>query len=153
MENEGRAYRRTMGLDVGERTLGVALSDELGWTAQPFGTLRRRSLPEDLQALRRLVEEHRVSGIVVGLPKDMRGSLGPQARSVMALAKTIEAEVRVPVTLWDERLSTVAAERVLLAADLSRQKRKKQVDKIAAALILQGYLDCRRTGSGSRKGL
>ena len=137
-----------MGLDVGEKTLGVAIGDELGWTAQPYGTIRRGNLPQDLAALRRLVAEHRVSAIVVGLPKDMRGTLGRQARLVMAFADRIEAEVGVPVTLWDERLTTVAAERVLLEANLSRVKRKKQVDKIAAALILQGFLDYRGSGGG-----
>ena len=130
-----------MGLDVGEKTIGIALSDELGFTAQPYRTLKRKGEEEDLRAIGTLMDERGVSTVVVGLPKNMDGSIGRQARRVEAFAERIEAALRVPVVRWDERLSTVAAERVLIQADMSRAKRKKHVDKLAAAVILQGYLD------------
>ncbi len=132
---------RLMGLDVGEKTIGIALSDELGFTAQPYETLKRKGDDEDLRVLRTLLEEREISTVVVGLPKNMDGSIGRQARRVAAFAEKIETVLDVPVVHWDERLSTVAAERVLIQADLSRAKRKKHVDKLAAAVILQGYLD------------
>jgi putative pre-16S rRNA nuclease len=132
---------RVMGLDVGDRTIGIALSDELGLTAQPFQTLKRKGDAEDLRAIRSIAAEHGVYEVVVGLPKNMDGTIGRQARRVMAFSEKIEAALRLPVAHQDERLSTVAAERVLLQADLTRAKRKKHVDKVAAVLILQGYLD------------
>ncbi len=132
---------RIMGLDVGEKTIGIALSDELGFTAQPYQTLKRKGEGEDLRAIRILLAEREISTVVVGLPKNMDGSIGRQARRVAAFAEKIETALDVPVVHWDERLSTVAAERVLIQADLSRAKRKKHVDKLAAAVILQGYLD------------
>ena len=132
---------RIMGLDVGEKTIGIALSDELGLTAQPYRTLERKGDEEDLRVLRILLDERGISTVVVGLPKNMDGSMGRQARRVAAFAEKIEKALGVPVVHWDERLSTVAAERVLIQADLSRAKRKKHVDKLAAAVILQGYLD------------
>jgi putative Holliday junction resolvase len=140
-----------MGLDVGEKTIGIALSDELGLTAQPLQTLRRKGDEEDLRVLRTLLDERGVSTVVVGLPKNMDGSVGRQARKVAVFAGKIETTLDVPVVHWDERLSTVAAERVLIQADLSRAKRRKHVDKLAAAVILQGYLDSdpdTRAGSG-----
>ena len=135
---------RRMGLDVGERTVGIALSDELGWTAQPCKTLRRERLTKDLETLVGLVDQELVREVIVGIPLNMNGTEGPQARRVRAFAAALEEKVVVPVVFWDERWSTVAAERVLVEADLSRRKRKKQVDKVAAAIILQGYLDSRR---------
>jgi len=137
----GQGSGRLMGLDVGEKTIGIALSDELGFTAQPYQTLKRKGDDQDLRVLRVLLEERGVSKVVVGLPKNMDGSLGRQARKVAAFGEKIEKAFHVPVVHWDERLSTVAAERVLIQADLSRAKRKKHVDKLAAAVILQGYLD------------
>ena len=135
---------RQMGLDVGEKTIGVAISDELGWTAQPLKTLRNKKRIQDLEKIKEIVEEYRISSIVVGLPLLMSGVEGSQARRVKAFASQLEKMVDVPVLFWDERFSTVAAERILIEADLSREKRKKQVDKIAAAIILQGYLDSLR---------
>jgi putative Holliday junction resolvase len=132
---------RIMGLDVGEKTIGIALSDELGFTAQPHQTLKRKGEDEDLRVLRILLDERGISTVVVGLPKNMDGSIGRQARKVAAFAEKIETVLDVPVVHSDERLSTVAAERVLIQADLSRAKRKRHVDKLAAAVILQGYLD------------
>jgi putative Holliday junction resolvase len=130
-----------MGLDVGDKTIGIALSDELGLTAQPFKTLKRKGDAEALRAIRRIVDERGISAVIVGLPKNMDGTIGRQARRVMVFAERIEAKLDVPVIHWDERLSTVAAERILIQADVSRAKRKEHVDKLAAAVILQGYLD------------
>ena len=132
---------RWMGLDVGDRTIGVALSDELGWTAQPFTTLRRKRLDVDLDGLRRIGLQYGVSAVVVGMPLSMNGMAGSRARRVQTFASALEGALEVRVVFWDERLSTVAAERVLLQADLSRTKRREHVDKVAAAIILQGYLD------------
>jgi len=132
---------RRMGLDVGDRTIGVALSDDMGWTAQPLTTLRRTRLDSDLDGLRRIASERGVSEVVVGMPLSMSGKEGIRARRVRLFAAELERTLGIHVIFWDERLSTVAAERVLLQADLRRQKRKEQVDKVAAAIILQGYLD------------
>ncbi len=145
LKNVGRPSGRFMGLDIGEKTIGIAFSDELGYTAQPFDTLQRKNLSSDLAAIGKLVEEQNVSTIVIGLPKNMNGTLGRQARLVTAFSKKLEQAVKLPLLLWDERLSTVAANRVLLEADMSRVKRKKHVDKLAAAIILQGFLDSDKT--------
>jgi len=130
-----------MGLDVGEKTIGIAISDELGLTAQPLRTLRRKNQAQDLESIQQIVEEYCISEIVVGLPLLMSGDAGSQVRRVKQFASPLEKMVPVPVVFWDERFSTVQAERILIEADLSRKKRKRQVDKIAAAIILQGYLD------------
>ena len=132
---------RILGLDLGSKTIGVAISDELGITAQGLKTIRRSSREEDLKEISAMVTQYDVNRIVVGLPKNMDGTLGKQAESVMNWIKILEERVSVPVATWDERLSTVGATRVLLEADISRQKRKKVIDKLAAVLILQGYLD------------
>jgi len=131
---------RFLGLDLGSKTIGVAISDELGITAQGLKTIRRSSREEDLKEISAMVTQYDVNTIVVGLPKNMDGTLGKQAESVMNWIKILEERVSVPVATWDERLSTVGATRVLLEADLSRKKRKKVIDKLAAVLILQGYL-------------
>ena len=130
-----------MGLDVGSRTIGVAISDELGLTAQPLNTIRRKSKQEDVKAIKEIIAEFEIAKIVVGLPKNMDGTLGKQAETMFRWIKDVQEELKVPMITWDERLSTVAASRVLLEADLSREKRKKVIDKLAAVLILQGYLD------------
>lgn len=143
---------RTLGLDVGTRTIGVAVSDEMGWTAQGLSTLARKSLQADLEALRRLAREWDVERIVIGLPKNMNGTLGPQAQLVLAFAEAAKVALGLPVVTWDERLSTVAANRALLEADVSRKRRKAVVDTVAAALILQGYLDRQAAARASREG-
>ncbi|MEW6443565.1 MAG: Holliday junction resolvase RuvX [bacterium] len=130
-----------MALDLGEKTIGVAVSDDLGWTAQPLTTLKRKSPREDVDEIVLLVEEHRVDQLVVGLPVNMDGTMGHQARRVLSFVESMKQRLKVPVITWDERLSTVAVERVLLEADVSRRKRKQHIDKLAAAYILQGYLD------------
>lgn len=131
-----------MGLDVGEKTIGIALSDPLGWTAQGLETIRRKGdLTEDLNRLKKIIADYEVERIVVGLPKNMNGTLGPSAERAKDLADTIFRETGIPIEMWDERLSTMAAERTLLEGNVSRAKRKKVIDKMAAVIILQGYLD------------
>ncbi|MFI8575182.1 MULTISPECIES: Holliday junction resolvase RuvX [Rossellomorea] len=137
---------RVMGLDVGSKTVGVAISDELGWTAQGIETIK---IDEDqgvfrIDRLKELAEEYQVDTVVVGLPKNMNNSIGPRGEASKAYGDLIQQELSLPVKYWDERLSTMAAERVLLEADVSRKKRKKVIDKMAAMMILQGYLDSQK---------
>jgi putative holliday junction resolvase len=134
---------RTMGLDVGSKTVGIALSDELGWTAQGLETLKINEEENvfGFDELGKIIKEYEVGKIVVGLPKNMNGSIGPRGEASQFYARELEERFGIPVILWDERLTTVAAERVLLEADLSRKKRKKVIDKMAAMMILQGYLN------------
>ncbi|SHJ44554.1 putative holliday junction resolvase [Hathewaya proteolytica DSM 3090] len=132
---------RILGLDVGDKTIGVAISDPLGYTAQGITTIRRKKEEIDLVELEKICEEYSVEEIICGLPRNMNGTLGPQGEKVMAFAKVIEEKLQLKITYWDERLTTVAAHRAMLEADLSRKKRKSIVDKIAATYILQGYLD------------
>lgn len=132
---------RIMGLDIGDRTIGVAISDLMGWTAQGLEVIRRTNDSDDLKQLARIVNEQEVDRIVVGLPKNMNGTIGPQGEKVQQFSEQINNTLKLPLEFWDERLTTVAAEKLLIGADVSRKKRKKVVDKMAAALILQGYLD------------
>lgn len=134
---------RTMGLDVGSKTVGIALSDELGWTAQGLETLKINEEENvfGFDELGKIIKEYDVNKVVVGLPKNMNGTIGPRGEASQFYARELEERFGVPVILWDERLTTVAAERVLLEADLSRKKRKKVIDKMAAMMILQGYLN------------
>ncbi|MCI0572554.1 MAG: Holliday junction resolvase RuvX [Myxococcaceae bacterium] len=134
---------RAMGLDVGTKTVGVAISDALGLTAQGITVVRRRSLKADLAELQRLIAEHEVTRVVVGLPLNMDGSEGPRAVASRAFGAKVEDATGLPVEYWDERLTTVAAERALLEADVSRARRKEVIDQVAASLILQGWLDGR----------
>jgi putative Holliday junction resolvase len=141
---------RTMGLDIGTHTIGIAISDELGITAQGLKTLRRKSMEEDFREIATIINQFEIQKIVVGLPKNMNGTLGKQAEIVLKWIKILMEKVHIPVVTWDERLSTVGASKVLLEADLSRRKRKKVIDKLAAVLILQGYLDqSRRANHGT----
>ncbi|MNC19884.1 putative Holliday junction resolvase [compost metagenome] len=137
---------RWMGLDYGDRRIGVALSDELGWTAQGHTVLERRKPEDDMEKLRRIAEEYNVTDIVVGLPKNMNGSIGPRGELCQVFAEELRANLGLPVFMWDERLTTVAAEKTLLSADVSRKKRKQVIDKMAAAIILQGYMDAKSKG-------
>ncbi|MGV8146838.1 MAG: Holliday junction resolvase RuvX [Alkaliphilus sp.] len=132
---------RTMGLDIGDKTIGVAVSDLLGWTAQGLETIRRIGIKKDLQKLEQLIEEKEVDTIVVGLPKNMNGSIGPQGEKTLEFADRLKKRFKAEIVMWDERLTTKAAERTLLEADVSRKKRKMVIDKVAATYILQGYLD------------
>jgi putative holliday junction resolvase len=134
---------RVLGLDVGTKTVGVALSDEFGWTAQGLTTLKINEEKNvfGFEEIGQLIKEYQVDTVVIGLPKNMNGTIGPRAEASMQYAKEIEGKYAVPTVLWDERLTTIAAERVLLEADVSRKKRKKVIDKMAAVMILQGYLN------------
>lgn len=130
-----------MCLDVGSHTIGVAVSDELGITAQGVKTIRRKSKDEDSKEIIKIIDQFDIGKIVVGLPKNMDGTLGKQAEMVFQWIKTIKEKIHFPVVTWDERFSTIEASKVLLEADLSRKKRKKVIDKLAAVLILQGYMN------------
>lgn len=132
---------RILGLDVGDRTIGIAISDPLGYTAQGITTIRRKNIEYDLEELKKICAEYGVDTIVSGLPKNMNGTLGPQSEKVVAFCEKVNVELNLPIKYWDERLTTVAANRAMLESDMSRNKRKKLVDKIAATFILQGYLD------------
>lgn len=134
---------------MGSRTIGVAVSDELHWTAQGIGTIRRTNLEKDLKALSDVVTRYRVGEIVVGLPRNMNSSLGGQAEKVLKFIDKLKKYFSLPVQTWDERLTTVAADRVLEEAAVHRRHRKKMVDQIAAALILQSYLDFKMTRNAS----
>ncbi|RKD23943.1 Holliday junction DNA helicase RuvA [Ammoniphilus oxalaticus] len=136
---------RIMGLDLGDKTIGVAVSDELGWTAQGIETIRRSDIEEDLKKLKALLEQYEAREIVVGLPKNMNGTIGPRGELSQQFAALLEETFAMPVHLWDERLTTMAAEKMLVAADVSRKKRKKVIDKMAAVMILQGFLDFKQT--------
>ena len=135
---------RAMGLDVGTKTVGVAVADELGFTAQGITTVRRTGLKADLEALRKIATEYQVTHAVIGLPLNMDGSEGPRAQASRDFARQVEERLGLSTELWDKRLTTVAAERVLLEGDVSRQKRRQVIDQVAASLILQGWLDARR---------
>ncbi|WP_181444609.1 Holliday junction resolvase RuvX [Bacillus sp. 03113] len=137
---------RVMGLDVGSKTVGVAVSDALGWTAQGIETIKINEDENEFgfERIGILIKEHEVSKIVVGLPKNMNGSIGFRGEASQEYASKLEQLFGLPVVLWDERLTTMAAERLLLEADVSRKKRKKVIDKMAASIILQGYLDSQK---------
>lgn len=140
---------RAMGLDVGTKTVGVAVADELGFTAQGLTTVRRTNLKADLERLRGIANERCVDRVVIGLPLNMNGSEGPRAESTRKFGAALEKVLLLPLIYWDERLTTVAAERVLLEADLSRERRREVIDQVAASLILQGWLDAQaREGAG-----
>ncbi|MGL5270566.1 MAG: Holliday junction resolvase RuvX [Selenomonadaceae bacterium] len=135
---------RILGLDVGDRTIGIAASDALLFTAQGIETIRRTYLERDLERLGQLVNEYEADTLVVGLPKNMDGTQGERCEIVRSFADEIRKVLpQVKIIFWDERLSTVAAAKSLIAADVSRAKRKKVIDKMAAVFILQGYLDSR----------
>ena len=135
---------RVMGLDYGQSTVGVAISDSMGLTAQPTETIHRKGenkLRTTYARLRELIAEYEVERIVVGLPKHMSGEIGERAEKSRAFAAELETKVGLPVELWDERMTTMAAMQVLEEGGVRREDRKTYVDKLAASLILQGYLD------------
>ena len=132
---------RIMGLDIGDNTIGVAVSDIMGMTAQGITTIKRSSKKKDIASIKQIIEEKQVNLIVSGLPKNMNGTIGPQAEKVMKFCELLRDELDIEIKFWDERLTTVSAEKMLIAGDVSRKNRKKVIDKLAAVLILQGYLD------------
>jgi putative Holliday junction resolvase len=145
--------KRILGLDVGDRTLGVAVSDELGLTAQGVTVRQRSSLAGDLTFLREMCAGYGVAAIVIGLPKNMDGSLGPQAQKTLAFIEQVRRAAPVPVIAWDERLTTQAAERALLETNTSRRRRKAVRDRLAAQFILQSYLEWRRRHPSAAMGM
>lgn len=132
--------KRVLALDYGTKRIGVALSDELGWTAQPLETLNRRSLDRDIAHIASLVGTHEVGQVLLGFPIQLDGREGPAIQAMREFQIRLEEGVPVPVILWDERLTTKSAEDFLIAADVSRKKRKGVVDRIAASILLQSYL-------------
>lgn len=132
---------RLFGLDVGTKTIGLALSDVMRTIASGLTTLRRTKFAADARRLLELAQEHGVGGLVVGLPVNLDGSEGPRAQATRAFTRNLSGLTTLPMLLWDERLSTAAAERMLLEADLSRRRRSEVIDKVAATLILQSALD------------
>lgn len=133
---------RILGMDIGTRTIGLALSDPMGWTAQGLETYRRSGRLEiDLEVVTGMIKKLEVERVVAGLPLNMDGSRGPSAEMVEEFAKRLTDRSGVPLVMWDERLTTVSAQKMLIEADVSRKKRRKVVDQIAAVLILQGYLN------------
>jgi len=133
--------RRVMGLDVGTKTIGLALSDTRLVIASPLETIRRRRFREDIAALFALVERHDVGGLVIGLPLSLAGTDSPRTQSVRQFARNLLALRDMPAALWDERLSTAAVTREMIAHDMTRKRRAAIVDRVAAAYILQGFLD------------
>ncbi|MBI3780683.1 MAG: Holliday junction resolvase RuvX [candidate division NC10 bacterium] len=132
---------RYLGVDLGTRRIGVALSDELGLTAQALPTLEPPTVDDAVDAIRALIDRYGVGEVVVGLPKNMNGTLGPAAEKALAFARRLEEGGDAKVTLWDERLTSRAAERLLIEANVRRAKRRRALDQMAAVLILQGFLD------------
>ncbi len=135
---------RILGLDFGQKTIGVAVSDPFGWTAQGIEIVRREeenNLKKSIERIKAICQEYQVDYIVLGYPKNMNNTLGERVEKTERFKKRLEKELKLRVELWDERLSTLGAERSLLEADLSRARRKKVIDKMAAVFILQGYLD------------
>ena len=132
---------RILGLDVGDKYIGVAVSDLLQYTAQGVTTIKRESKEKDFKAIENLLSQYEIKKVVVGLPKNMNGTMGPQSEKVMKFAEKIKNKFKIDLIYIDERLSTVSAERILIESDVRRENRKKVIDKIAASYILQTYLD------------
>lgn len=135
------ARRALIGLDLGDKTVGVAISDLMGTVATPQETVRRKKFTLDAARLLEIIKDRDVGGIVLGLPRNMDGSEGPRCQKTRAFARNLGRLTELPIGFWDERLSTVAAERVLLEADTSRKRRAEVIDHVAASYILQGALD------------
>ena len=130
-----------IGLDLGTKTIGVAISDTIPSVATPVKTIKRKKFSVDADDLLKIISTKNCCGVILGLPKNMNGSEGPRAQSTRAFARNFSAKTNLPITFWDERLSTVAAEKALLEADTTRKRRAEVIDHVAAAYILQGFLD------------
>lgn len=136
---------KLLGLDLGTKTIGIAVSDGLRMTATPLETIKRKKFTQDAERLVELIAENTITALVLGLPLNMDGSEGPRAQSTRTFARNLKKHTDLPVIFWDERLSTAAVTRTMIEADLSRARRGQVVDKLAAAYILQGALDRLRT--------
>ncbi|MDD4803102.1 MAG: Holliday junction resolvase RuvX [Syntrophomonas sp.] len=132
---------RIIGLDVGVKRIGIAISDPMGWTAQGHSVLTRGRLTNDLDYLAGLCKEYEIERVVVGFPRNMNGTVGPKGEEIKEFGSMLANHLSLPLDYWDERLSTVEAQRILLQGNVSRRKRKEVIDKLAAVNILQGYLD------------
>ncbi len=132
---------RLIGLDVGETTIGIALSDAMRTIASPHDTINRSKFTKDAGTLKQLVEAQKVGGLVIGYPVNMDGSEGPRCQSTRTFVSNLQKVIDIPMLLWDERMTTMAVERVMLDADMSRARRAELVDKLAASYMLQGFLD------------
>jgi len=139
--NELQSNNSLIGLDLGTKTIGVAVSDTILSVATPIKTIKRKKFSLDANHLLGIISNKNCCGIIIGLPKNMDGSEGPRAQSTRAFARNFSAKTELPITFWDERLSTVAAEKALLEADTTRKRRAEVIDHVAAAYILQGFLD------------
>jgi len=137
---------RILGLDLGDKTIGVAVSDPSGLIAQGIGVVARQGGEPDLRKIKEIADQYAVRLIVIGLPRNMNGTLGPQGKKVLAFQRKLQKATGLPVQTWDERLTTAAAEKTLISADLTRARRKKVIDQVAAALILQNFLDAKGSG-------
>jgi len=142
-----------VGLDLGTKTIGVAVSDGLRSVATPLETVKRRKFGLDATRLSEICAERSISGIVLGLPRNMDGSEGPRCQSTRAFARNLAGVIALPISFWDERLSTVAAERALLEADTTRKRRAEVIDHVAASYILQGALDRLRVIGAAKAGV
>ncbi|MFQ5692824.1 MAG: Holliday junction resolvase RuvX [Nitrospinota bacterium] len=140
---------RILGVDLGSRRIGLALSDPLGLTAQPLPTLQAEAWDADVENVARIAAERQAEAVVVGLPLRMNGTAGPEARRAERFAEALREKTRLPVHTWDERLTTVESERALIAAGVRRKKRRAAIDSAASLLILQGFLDRRRSQSSA----
>ena len=134
-------FGRVMCLDVGETTIGLGLSDGTRAIASPLETIDRKKFAKDVALLQTAILKHQITGLIIGYPVNMDGSLGPRTQSVRTFVSSLSKHVDLPMALWDERMSTMAVERVMLEADLSRARRSQLVDKLAASYMLQGFLD------------
>ena len=132
---------RILGLDVGDKTIGVAVSDPLGFTAQGITTIKRESNKKDYEVIEKFIDEYNVNKVVVGLPKNMNNTIGPQGEKVIKFAEKIKNKFKIDLIYIDERMTTMSAERILIEGDVRRENRKKYIDKVAATYILQTYLD------------
>ena len=139
------AGSRVLGLDVGDTTIGLALSVGMRSIATPLETINRTKFLKDVAALKIIIEKHKISGLIIGWPVNMDGTLGPRVQSTRTFVSNISKHISLPMLFWDERMSTMAANRVMLQADLSRERRSQLVDKLAASYMLQGYLDSARS--------
>lgn len=144
---------RTLGLDYGSKTVGVAVSDPFGWTAQGLETITRKeenNLVATINRLKEIITGYSIDKIVLGLPKNMNNTEGERVEKTMQFKRRLEKEFDIKVVTWDERLSTVGAQRLLIEAEVGRKKQKKVIDKMAAVFILQGYLDANRTTENNK---
>ncbi|MFQ5456214.1 MAG: Holliday junction resolvase RuvX [Nitrospirota bacterium] len=139
---------RVLGIDIGERRIGIAISDEYQWIANPYSVIDKKIADSYICDILKIVEDNEIEKIVVGLPLKLDGNVGIEGEKAIKFREEIKEESDIPVILWDERFSSISANRILLDADMSRKKRKKVIDKMAAAIILQSYLDSEQNKSG-----